>query len=267
MSQEMADDFGMNKPKKRHTGLIVFFCLILGIAIGIGGSYYYFEIYSKQNSKKTTTTKKVETEEISVDSYLIKSLVDRMHYSLGTNSELLLYANEITKPSDLEGNYLNNLIVMEAKREILGTEGELTKENLNIALTTLFGSDSNVEIPTEDFGVCPLYKYNSKEEKFTEQDGECTFTTNLGIEKKLVKAVKSNEKIEIYEAVAFTDKDANKVYKKVDSSLKLSEEVEDIESDKFIIERDYEKVNQYKYTFTYDEDNGNYIFDSIEIVK
>ena len=62
------------------------------------------------------------------------------------------------------------------------------------------------------------------------------------------------------------DKD-DKIYKKIDGSNNVSDEVKDVTTDGFNVLDNVKKLNQYKYTFTYDKDSNNYVFNSIELVK
>ena len=59
----------------------------------------------------------------------------------------------------------------------------------------------------------------------------------------------------------------DKIYKKIDGSNNVSDEVKDVTTDGFNVLDNVKKLNQYKYTFTYDKDSNNYVFNSIELVK
>ena len=71
----------VKKPKKRHTGLIVFIVLIAGIMIGTGGCYYYFFYMNKPVAKcnqKTAVKKDLfSNQELDVSSVFVKDLVSR----------------------------------------------------------------------------------------------------------------------------------------------------------------------------------------------
>ena len=77
--------------------------------------------------------------------------------------------------------------------------------------------------------------------------------------------MKDEDNITIYERVAFIKDDG--VYKKIDGSNNLSEKLDDVKPDDFNISENNDKLNRYKYTFKYDKETDNYIFESIELVK
>ena len=53
----------------------------------------------------------------------------------------------------------------------------------------------------------------------------------------------------------------------INGSNNVSDEVKDVTTDGFNVLDNVKKLNQYKYTFTYDKDSNNYVFNSIELVK
>ena len=73
-------------------------------------------------------------------------------------------------------------------------------------------------------------------------------------------------KVGIVFLLSSDDKD-DKIYKKIDGSNNVSDEVKDVTTDGFNVLDNVKKLNQYKYTFTYDKDSNNYVFNSIELVK
>ena len=81
------------------------------------------------------------------------------------------------------------------------------------------------------------------------------------LDRKVVKSIKKKNSIEINVAVLFTS--ANKVYKTPDDDSVI----DGVKASDFDIDKDYTKLNQYKYTFNYDKSSDNYILDSIELIK
>ena len=58
------------------------------------------------------------------------------------------------------------------------------------------------------------------------------------------------------------------VYKAYDIiNFKGVDQLTDYTYETFDIEKDYAKLNQYKYSFKYDKDNNNYYLESIELIK
>ena len=261
MSNTIAMEFGpqgpqTNKPKKRHTGLIVFITLLIGIIIGGGATgFYLVEIdnpFEKKDKKVVVKKEENKKETLDGENYLANSLVERLHNNTTQNLEFKLYASNKTEADDLDTDYVNYLVVNEAKRETLGTSTELSSDIMQKALNNIFGETSSFVIPKEDFGECPKYTYNTEEDSFTESTTKATLEDNT---------------LEVYEAVAFFNNKEQKVYTEVDANGELSKEVKNFDTSNFLIERDANKTNTYKYTFEYNEDTSNYEFKSITLEK
>ncbi len=272
MSYEMADEFGPEKgPKKKHTFLKFFITLLIGIIIGSSATgYFLVEVYNPFEKKEKVVKKeetKEEKQELDVESYLVSSLVDRLHSNESFENEMQLYASKKVDADVLDKNYVDTLMVNEAKRENIGKDEDLTPDIFKKALETIFGNNTSFVVPEEDFGECPKYTYDKEKGIFKESSTECKTDDTKTIERTTTKAVLTKDKLEITEAVAFLNTQDKKVYTKVDANGELSEEVEDYDIDNFLIKRDEDKVNKYKYTFIYDEETGNYIFESISLEK
>ncbi len=273
MSNTMAMEFGPqpNKPKKKHPFLKIILAIILGIIIGGGAASYYLicfdNPFAKKEIVKEKTPKKETSETITDDNYLISSLRNRLHNATTPTEELKLYSAKKLQADDIDSEYVNYLMINEAKRQTTGKTDSLTKDELQNALFTIFGEHTSFIVPEEDFGTCPKYTYDAEASEYKTSSTKCDTNSNISLESTIVKAIKSEDQIEIYEAVAFIDNENNKVYKKVDANGEVDDELEDMTKETFLIDRDYKKVNQYKYIFTYNEDTSNYIFESLSLVK
>ncbi len=272
MSYEMADEYrNDNNHKKKHTFLIVFVTFLIGLILGGASTGYFLIKVYNPFEKKEKVVKKVKTEEkeekLDVDSFLVQNLINRLHDDTDFLQEAKLYASKTVDADVLEKDYVNTLMVNEATRESIGTNKDLTSENLDKALKTIFGNNTSFVVPEDDFGECPKYTYNQEDGVFIKNSAQCKNDTTKTIERTITKAILTKDKLEITEAVAFFDNEDKKVYTTVDANGKLSEEVEDFNTDSFLIQRDENKVKKYNYTFIYDEDSENYIFESISLVK
>lgn len=264
------------KPKKKRIIGKILLTLVIGICLGGVVMYYYLDIYkdSKKEDDKTNTTlvddKKDDTNKeitLATDSYRVKSLINGMHFKDGTNEEKTLYINEKTVAKDLTESYLDNLLLKEAFRIQTNFSEKVRVADLEQARINLFGKNYEVIIPTDkEVGSCPVFKYDVSERAYSRDSSECNIKNDIEIIYNTVKAtMKEKEEINIYEAVAFIKDD--KVYKTIDGSNNLSDEVKDADTDNFDVLDNMKKLNQYRYTFTYDKDSDNYVFSSIELVK
>ncbi len=265
------------KPKKKRIFGKILLTLIIGILLGGGGVYYYLEIYvgdnsdksllPKQDKEKNTDDDNLNIKDLSVDSYLVKSLMNRIHFQDGTNEEKILYVNEKTKAKELSENYLDKLLLKEAFQMQSSFTDTVSVSDLEVARTNLFGNNYEIVIPTDkELGTCPTFTYNIGDRTYTRDNVVCNVNNDIEIVYKTVSASMQEEKqVSIYEVVAFVEKD--KVYKKIDGSNNLSEEVDNIDVDNFNIKDNVQYFNRFKYNFSYDKEHDNYVFESVELVK
>lgn len=261
-------------PKKKRVLLKVIISLLFGILLGGGAVYYYYNYYL-DNKPKTKVIKKVDCNKtakeksikLDINSYRVKKLMNGIHFNDGSVTQKTLYLEDKTLAKDLDSNYLDNLLIMEAYRMKNNYEDKVTIKDLELARVNLFGSNYEVIIPTDkEVGTCPIFNYDVSNREYSKSSTECNFTSDIKIKYETLSATMiENKSITITEIVAFISDD--KVYKTIDGSNNVSDEVkvDDIESFKL---KDKEKdLNKYKYNFKYDEDTDNYIFESVELVK
>ncbi|MDO5003068.1 MAG: hypothetical protein Q4E39_02435 [bacterium] len=274
-NDEEDDEFLESKKKKKNkkrNPFITFLIIIVCLALGAFGSYYYFEIFNKTSDDKTSTeqkntnnsvVQKEDTEEILPTSTYIEKLIEK-YDTTETQYKPVIYQNLYSKDkimaSDLDNEYVQKLGVANIRNSFYFTEDEL-----NNSLAELFGKDKfkAVEKEIEFTNDCSTYKYNNKSYTLEVNTG-CGGTSTLTMKRKIVKAEKKDNNLYVNVAVALTD--GNKIYKGYDGE-KATDELADYTYQTFDIEKDYAKLNQYKYTFDYDKDNNNYYLESIELVK
>lgn len=263
------------KPKGNHTVLKVIISLIIGILIGGGSLYYYDYIYKKCDTKKVEDkkddNKDTKTDEgvkeLNIDSYLVKKLMTGMHFTDGSISEKTLYIENKTNAKDLDSSYVENLLLKEGYRVTSSFTDKISINDLELARENLFGKNYEIIIPTDkEVGSCPVFNYDVASKTYKKSSEECSLTSDISIKYVTVSAtIKEKDNISIYERVAFVNDEG--VYKKIDGSNNLSEKLEDVDSKDFNIKENNDKLNRYKYTFKYDKETDNYIFESIELVK
>lgn len=267
-------DNNKNKPKKRNP-IGIIFLMILCLLVGAGGTYYYFEIMNKEenNTIKSSAKEENKEEELNPDGLFVHTLIENYDFYLISNIEIFdhLYVNDKTEVKDIEEYYLRNLAGIKAQKSLDNTG--FSSEEFQNAVTLLFGQNVVLENKDlsdnkEDSGRCYSYKYNEESKYYeVQQPSGCGGTTTLSLERKIVKATKKKEQLEINVAIAIEDSETKKIYNLYKDGTGVSDEVVGITLDSFDIDKDYEKLNQYQYKFEYDQENNNYYLVSIKRVK
>lgn len=275
------DNDNKNKNKKGHPVLMTFL-LILFLAGGTALGWYFSGYINKFLNKEETKTEKKETkevtkvneEEISPNSIYIKNLIsDYDFYTVG-NATLYtsLYSKDKTEIKDLDDIYLRAIAAKKANKSLSGVF--FSSEQFQDAVTLLFGNQLTLEDESISNGKsCVNIQYDSSTKYYREGETACGGSGFPTLERKIVKAVKNKDTIEVNVAVVIFSGDptVNKVFKTYNESSddqnNLGEVVEGVTRDTFDIDKDYTKLNQYKYTYNYDKDNNNYYLTTIELIK
>lgn len=248
--------------KKKGNGLAIFVLCIAFALIGAGASYYYLTVYMHKGQEQSAP--KEEAKELSAKGVLVNELISRIDYSnCGINVDL--YKKSKTTVSDMNEDYKRLLIVKEAIGKRVEKNITFSSEDFSNASNVLFGSIDKLNDQSITTS-CPNITYDDANKLYkVDQNTPCN-QTECGPLKNIryvVKAEKTDSNIFIYVAVAAFDEIGKKVYNLNDSSSVI----QSIDGSVFDIKNDYQKVNNYKYTFNYDSSNNNYIFKSIELVK
>ena len=240
--------------KKKKSSPILLLCLLF-LLIGAGASYYFFEVYSKPVVEQTDPN----VEELNTNGVLVNELINRIDYC-GIDSDL--YKKSTTTVDTLDKNYISKLVAKEANGKKINNSISFTKDEFDNAINILFGK--GVNISNSNIENCPNIIYDSANEKYYSDTNQCTpICIDNGNVRHIVKAEKTSTNIFITVAVANYDN----IGKKVSNINDLNSVIKGIDGTTFDISKDYEKVNNYKYTFNYDKENNNYIFKSIELIK
>lgn len=261
-----------DEPKKKKSNpLLTILLMILSLAIGIGGSYYYFKVLEKEEVSTKVEEKeeaKDTAEELKPDGVFVTELIKRYDYDAGASPMIYrnLYRNEKTEVTNIDETYIAITAAQDASD---GWAPSFSSEELKQSIIKLYGIEIKYEdkdIKPDEHGGFQYYKYDSINKGYT-------FTEEVGggeggiyMERKIVKALKSENNIEVYVAPCLINP-YNEVYKSMDKDGNESEKIDGVTSETFDIDKDYTKLNQYKYTFNYDSGNDNYYLVSIELVK
>lgn len=262
----------VEKPKKHHTGLIAILTLIAGLLIGVGGSYYYFEVYQKDLSnttnKKDEKEKTTSTQEISTDSIYLKELIENydMSYIGNTDIYTALYSKDKTNVTDLNEEYLRAITIKKANKTIMNTLS-VSGEEFQNAVKQLFGNQITLE--NKSFSIangCTQYNYSNNYYSIDPNVGGCGGTTATTMDRVITKVAKKDANLTVEVAIAILNGMDNKVYKSYQNN-NCTDEVVGVAVDNFDINNNVNNLNKYKYVFTYDEENDGYYLNYIELVK
>lgn len=270
-----------NNNKKGHPILITIL-LILFLVGGTALGWYFSGYINKFLNKEETKTEKKETkevtkasdEEISPNSLYIKNLISDYDFYALSNADIYtaLYSKDKVEIKDLDDIYLRAIAAKKANKSLSGVS--FSSDEFKDAVELLFGNQLTLEDKSIFNGkTCVNIQYDSSSKYYSEGETACGGTALPTLERKIIKAVKKEDIIEVNVAVAIFSGDptVNKVFKTYtennDDQNNLGEVVEGATKDTFDIDKDYTKLNQYKYTFNYDKDNNNYYLTTIELIK
>ena len=262
------------KKKQKKVWPIVILMLIIGLAVGGVGSYYCFEVINKKDTtteNKNTTEKNKDvtennkTEEISTDSPYINELVDQYDTYFVSNVELAdtLYGKDKTNITDLSEDYLRALVIQKSNNG-LGNNLYVTGDSFQNSVKILFGTQ--VQLINKDLSIhkgCTSYQYYNGSYSIKPSEGGCGGTSASYLQRKVIKAVKSTDTLEITIAYAII----NEVTNTVSTDSQAANKIEGLTADSVDIIRDKEKLPQFKYVYTYDKTNLGYYLNYIQKVK
>ena len=247
--------------KKGKSGCAIVLLCIAFLLIGAGAMYYLLQ--SKMQQIESLDADKKLLTELNPDGVLVKDLISRLDYNTNCGVNEVLYKNSKTTIENLDDNYLKILIAKEANKNGLKNNISFTKEEFESSAKTLFGNNINLTLENIT-GICPSITYDEVNQKFNGNTEQCEATSCSYVnERHIVKAEEDDDGVYIYVAVAAINQESRKISNLND----LNSVIDGIDPNTFDIKNDYSKVNNYKYTYTYDKDSNNYIFKSIELQK
>ena len=285
--------------KKKNNGLIVFIVLLI---ICIMGLVFYIlvdkdiiklnnntvenEQVEKNNSKDDNKEKDTRVK-LDPENSNIKYLFNNAHH-LSIGPETQIYRDGGYKVSEMTNDekftLLSNQWFSEMKTHpdyLRQTNDQITvldEETLESLYERTFGPNTYERVnQITDSTDCIILTYDETYQGYsTREEVGCGGTTAFSVHEKIISATKYNDRIEIVSAVVYLDGMSNQMYKDYNKTTSLGEllinenttnnsEKRENTYNKYI-EDNKDKLEQYTYTYTLNED-GFYYLTSVERTK
>lgn len=246
--------------KRTNSILIGLICLTVGLGIGFCGYYFYSNYKDNHTLKNKNSNVLVPSREVSPDSIFIKELVDNYENSdlLGTVIYNNLYAKDTVVASDLEDSYIRGLIMQKANKSLLKVN--VTGKEFLEAEKELFGKKVNLVNQDFIYGNCNKFSFVDGIYLNSLISTKCAENITNSLQKKILEVKKFEDKLEVKVAVYIVDNVTGKIFNGM-------EELVGKNIQNFDISLEFDKVNNYVYTFSYDDTTLSYVFDNISKVK
>ena len=284
--------------RKKSKGLIVFIVILIICIIGL----VFYILVDKDIIKLNNTT--VENEQVEknntdndneekdkgvkldIENANIKYLFNNAH-RLSMGPEIQIYRDGGYKASEMTPDEKFTLLAsqwfdklnthIDYMGQISDQITELSEETLKSIYEITFGPNT-YQRPTQiSDGVCATFTYDEEYQGYIERNGAgCGGTSAFSVHEKIISATKYSDRIEIVSATVYLDDMSNQMYKDYNKTTSLGELL--INENKTnnreerentynqYIEDNKDKLEQYTYTYTLNED-GFYYLTSVERTK
>lgn len=256
-----------NKLTKKDIGIIIIVALIIGFVFS--GILSYINYSNKNKEEITEPSGKVENLEIGDEVvqnlfYLTRGDLTGSLF-VGTDYENIYYRQDRIIIDEMDENFkkilsfvtLNeNLIKQEQSKSIINSD------DLKNQYNKIFGNLTDYKDETFNYNCPATIEYNKKSNQY-EYENACGYSLSSGYVSKLTEAKKYEDRIEIYETVAFYLLDDNTNEVSYFTTSDYSEYLVVLKNEEtFTIEDYVDKLDIYKYTFMRDKDT--YHFTKVE---
>lgn len=274
----------MNENKKNRGLIVLVVILVLALVVTSGYIVYDKFIAKEEVEEKNKDNKKDEVSEetqdelveVDVNSEEIQTLFTNISNGLtsycGVNN---YYQDKKVLASDLSNDLVFDIVLSQLYND-RKAQGELypfsqigygfTVNELDEKITSTFGK--NYSFTHRTINSCPVFEYDSVNQKYVINSSlGCGGTCGAMNLKKVVRALKNDQTIELYVRVLFAGGvDTTDYYKDYNKTQK----VEGLEMDSnnfFPIESDNNVAKGSLYKLTFENEDGNYVFVSSELVN
>ncbi len=271
--------------RKKNKGLIML-VVILVLALIMTTGYIVYdkfiaggEVEEKNDDNKVNTIKEDISEQlvdVDVNSTEIQDLFSNISHGLNSYCGInYYYQDKKIFAGDLSNDLVFDIILSQLYND-RKAQGELypfsqigdgfTVNELDEKITSTFGK--NYSFTHRTINSCPVFEYDSVNQKYVINSSPgCGGTCGAMNLKKVVRALKNDQTIELYVRVLFAGGvDTTDYYKDYNKTQK----VEGLEMDSnnfFPIESDNNVAKGSLYKLTFENEDGNYVFVSSELVN
>lgn len=271
--------------RKKNKGLIML-VVILVLALIMTTGYIVYdkfiaggEVEEKNDDNKVNTIKEDISEQlvdVDVNSTEIQDLFSNISHGLNSYCGInYYYQDKKIFAGDLSNDLVFDIVLLQLYND-RKAQGELypfsqigdgfTVNELDEKITSTFGK--NYSFTHRTINSCPVFEYDSVNQKYVINSSPgCGGTCGAMNLKKVVRALKNDQTIELYVRVLFAGGvDTTDYYKDYNKTQK----VEGLEMDSnnfFPIESDSNVAKGSLYKLTFENEDGNYVFVSSELVN
>lgn len=249
------------KNKKMVGIIIIIIIMFVGVLLLVNSLI-------NRNSELKDIVETFDTEEELVEN--LYSKVKIVDYSKDDKTiKNYYYKQDSLKAKDMDKSYKLSLIynyLNPSKIKLLHISEDnikyvIAEKDLKQVYKLIFGELDTYEA-TDFIAGCIPYTYGKEEHIYYWTGYSCAnYDTEL-TETKMIRSEVSDDKVEIYERVAFIKKDSSDK-KTVYSDYKYENKI--LETSNFKIDEVLDDLGEYKYTFIKGE--KNYYFESVELIK
>lgn len=227
--------------------------LVVGILIGIGGYFLYDNFIISDVKKEEKPIKENSSKKELMDTYSedIQKLYKKIQFSA------TCYPAEINEENMninfFKENAINIALTNLEKFSMQNNGSGFTYNDLNNAAKKVFGKNFTLENKIYDI---PLYKYDDDSKSYVfDETKSFGCTGNTYVDKILYKAIRKNNKIELYESILYVmgESGVNKYF----SDSNFSKEINECNNRTSL--ECYKKIPKYKFIFEKESDNYNLI--------
>ena len=270
--------------KKGNKGLIVFLVVLIITVLCLSGYILVDKDLIKLGKKEVNTEEKLEksnkekTGEIEVLEVIdptVQSLYNNISRGLGYFCGVDAYYTD----SKVTNSSISNQLAFSIALIQLGNSGieivnegvTFTKEQINAEIYKIFGKNYRFKHQTR--GSCPVYTYDESTGVYTIEPSACGGTCGAIDLKKIVKAVKIDETVEIYVRILFVGEEtsndsANGTYYSYYKDYNKTQVLTlDRDYDNMVLQSDenFAKGSLYKLKFA--KEDNNYVFVESSLVS
>lgn len=262
--------------------IVIFLTIILSLAVGIGGTYYYMSSTYEKNLKSQTTKESSNKKTSSIKNLDIYSDVVQNNltryfasYNCQDHSEQYLNSKKVLA-NDIPNLTAYQMVVMSNYQN----KNNISEADWNKEIEKIFGKDYKYDPTSFDAkDLCTSHIYNSETKQYDYRETACGCTTGPNTFAKIyaTKAELINDELTVYIKVLFPGKEVQTTgeYPKYYSDQARTKEIEldfitDINgkenSEPMYSVANVQKGGSYKITMK-KYDNNNYYFVSSEPIN